>query len=1197
MGTAKRARISPPDFPIVGIGASAGGLDALKDFFSACSSAPGAAFVVVVHLAPDFESHMTSLLSRAAPMPVQQAADGMKVEVDHVYIIPPGKDLTIKGGFLRLAEREPNSLTIDIFLNSLAQDQKKRAAGVILSGELSDGSRGIRAIKECGGAAYAQDSRSAQHPHMPEAAAATGAVDEVLSPQDIARRLCSRSARSGRAPKEPALRDAALAGICDFLHDALKVDFSHYKKPTIMRRIQRRMDALNIPRIEDYASALKTLPGEGQILSDELLVHVTGFFRDPQAFETMKTRIYPELLGRRSPKIPVRVWVAGCATGEEAYSHAINLLEYLEEKGPPPPIQIFATDLDAGVVAKARRGFYSEKALARISPERRARYFTPMKGGRRIVKAIRDLCVFAKHDVARDAPFSNMDFISCRNLLIYIEPSLQKRILSLFHYALKSGGFLMLGSSETVAAASGQFDEVDKKASLYRKDSTVQVHPPEFTISSHKDDWARLPERRVGPPGSEPTGSELQAEVRRILINQYTPAGVLVDDAMDIVQAHGSTSRFLELPSGVVSTNLAKMAHADLSLAIRAAVQKAKTEDVAVVKKVRVRLRDEELDVQVDVIPVKSPQDRRRRYLVLFSPLPTSPSADTAQGRTQAQQLEFRQLRDELASAKEYVQSVAREHEFSDQEKRAARDDTASAVEEFHSMNEELEAAKEELQATNEELTTVNEELARRNAELRTAHDELSNLLASARIPILVLDNDMRIRRFTSAAETTFDLHRSDVGKQLSSLRLSIQLPDLKNEVAKVLRGQKEIALEVRDRQGRWYSLWIRPYQTSERKIEGVTLSLIDFTEKRNDLLTLQSSRDYAEAALDSRGVKMVILDSSLRIQRANKLFYASFRTSVAKARGRTLFQMGKGMWNVRPLREKLSALAREETPFTDYECEFDVPARGSRTMSISGRVVTHGAEKAKSLLITLEDVTPRKQAAEAAALRKSESRQRDFVANVSHELMTPITAIKGYSEALVAGALEIPNKRLKFAQIIEKHADRLTQLVEDLLQLSTSEAGHKKSADAVSLAAQLEKLLRELAPLARKRGISIRVKVSPVLKVAVNKSELNQILQNLILNAIKYNRSKGRIAIAAHVVGKRIIVSVQDTGIGVPKEDLTRIFDRFHRSANARALTERGSGLGLSIAKSILVAHGCRIWAESVQGKGTTFFFTLPKA
>ena len=1199
MGQPRRPRNTSQKFPIVGIGASAGGLEALKELFSACAPAPGAAFVVVVHLPSDFESHLSNILSHSTPMPVLEAADGMKVRVDHVYVIPPGKDMTIARGSLRLKEREPNSLTIDVFLSALAKDQKERAVGVILSGELADGSRGVREIKAEGGVAFAQDPRSAQHPHMPEAAAATGAVDRVLSPQDIARELVgllpSKAARR-RATKETPAQDATLEAICAFLRDVLKVDFSDYKKPTITRRVRRRMEALSIASMEEYASALKTLPGEGQILCDELLIHVTGFFRDPRAFQTMKTKVYPELLGSRSPKIPIRLWIVGCSTGEEAYSHAINLLEYLEEKGVPAPIQVFATDLDAGVVAKARSGFFSEKAAAPLSPERLARYFTPFKGGRRIVKAVRDLCVFAKHDITKDAPFSNMDFISCRNLLIYLEPVLQKRVLSTFHYALKPNGFLMLGSPETVADATSQFDEVDKKARLYAKIASAVALAPEFAISS-VGEWASLPERRAGPPAAQPTGSELQSEVSRILLNQYTPAGVLVDDAMDIVQTHGSTNRFLELPSGVVSTNLAKMAHADLALAIRAAVQRARTEDVAVKKKVRARLRDEELDVQVDVIPVKTPQDRRRRYLVLFTPLTTAPAADTRAGRTQAQQLEFQQLRDELHSAKEYVNSVSREQEATEREKRDARDETASAVEEFHSMNEELEAAKEELQATNEELTTVNEELARRNAELRTAHDELSNLLGSAQIPILVLDNDMRILRFTPAAETTFDLHRSDTGKQLTSLKLTVQLPDLKNEVAKVLRGQKATAQDVRDRQGRWYTLWIRPYLTSEKRIEGVTLSLIDFTETRNELLTLQSSRDYAEAALDTRKVSMVVLDSSLKIVRANKMFYDSFKTSAPKASGRTLFKLGKGMWNSRPLREQLLALSHDATPFTDYECEFDVPARGTRTLSISGRIVEHSVDEAKRLVVTIEDMTPRKQAAEAAALRKSEGRQRDFVANVSHELMTPITAIKGYSEALISGALDVPKKRLQFVQIIEKHADRLAQLVEDLLQLSTSETGHKSSWEAVPLADQIQKLLLGLGSTSRERRVSFRVRVAPGLRVAVNKSELSQVLQNLLENAIKYNRSKGRITIAASVVGKRVVVTVQDTGIGIPKEDLTRIFDRFHRAANARATTARGTGLGLSIAKSILAAHGCRIWAESALGKGTTFFFTLPKA
>ncbi|MFI5348920.1 MAG: sensor histidine kinase [Elusimicrobiota bacterium] len=352
-----------------------------------------------------------------------------------------------------------------------------------------------------------------------------------------------------------------------------------------------------------------------------------------------------------------------------------------------------------------------------------------------------------------------------------------------------------------------------------------------------------------------------------------------------------------------------------------------------------------------------------------------------------------------------------------------------------------------------------------------------------------------------------------------------------------------------------------------------------------------------AECALDALNVSIVILNSSLKIVRANKLFYQSFRNTSLRAEGRSLSQLCRGLWNVRPLRRKLLALAHDEAPFTAHECEVDVPARGTRTLTISGRPVAHGGGASRSLMIAIEDETLRKRTAETEALQKSEGRQRDFVANVSHELMTPITAIKGYSEALVAGALELPNKRLKFAQIIEKHADRLTQLVEDLLQLSTNEAGHKTSADTVPLLAHIKKHLMSVAPLARKRGISIRVRMSPELKVAVNKSELEQVFQNLLENAIKYNRTKGRISINASVVGKRIVVSIQDTGIGVPKEDLTRIFDRFHRAANARSKTERGSGLGLSIAKSILVAHGCRIWAESTQGKGTTFYFTLPKA
>jgi signal transduction histidine kinase len=352
-----------------------------------------------------------------------------------------------------------------------------------------------------------------------------------------------------------------------------------------------------------------------------------------------------------------------------------------------------------------------------------------------------------------------------------------------------------------------------------------------------------------------------------------------------------------------------------------------------------------------------------------------------------------------------------------------------------------------------------------------------------------------------------------------------------------------------------------------------------------------------AESVFETLNISLASVDSSMKIIRANKPFHWAFNLAPLKTRTRTLYHLGKGMWNAEPIREKLHALARDHKPFTDFECVFEIPLLGTRTLAISGLVAAHNPREKQTFLIVVQDVTSRKQSAEAAALQKSEARQRDFVANVSHELMTPITAIKGYSEALVSGALELPNKRLKFTQIIEKHADRLSQLVEDLLHLSTAEAGHKKSVDSVLLTEKIHQLTADLGPMARKRGISIRVKMNPDLRVAVNKPALRQILQNLFQNAIKYNRVNGRIVVGASVVGKRVVVTIQDTGIGIPKEDLTKIFDRFHRASNARATTERGTGLGLSIAKSILVGHGCRIWAESELGKGTTFFFTLPKA
>jgi|GEM_PF-2927627 len=681
-------------------------------------------------------------------------------------------------------------------------------------------------------------------------------------------------------------------------------------------------------------------------------------------------------------------------------------------------------------------------------------------------------------------------------------------------------------------------------------------------------EWAAMPERRVRPRASP--GPEFQEEVQRILLGRYTPAAVLVDDALNVAHVHGRVGAFLEVPGGPSSANLTTMARGELAAAIRTAILMAKSEDRTVSKTLRVPQNGRAADLTIEVVAVRSRSDRRRCYLVLFKP----ESAAAAESAGDQRQLPLAQ------------------------EVPAAGAEPRSAPEMLRRLNAQLAAAKEELRAANAELVAVNGELRRGNADLNATNDDLSNLLSSAQIPILMTDRNMRVRRYTPPAEGAFGLSPGDVGRPLSSLKLSIDAPFLKEAVRAVIAGFDARQFEVRGSGERWFSLWIRPYKTTASMIDGAVLSMSDVTEKRNGIRALEAARDYAEAIVDTVDDSLLILNPHLKVTSASRYYYELFRASPAEVEGRSIYELDGGLWSDPSLRERLSALAESETPFSGWEAEFDVPKLGRRTLTISGRVVPHHAQDERKLVVAIEDASLRKQAAEAAALRKSEARQREFVANVSHELMTPITAIKGYSESLVSGALEIPGRRLKFAQIIEKHADRLSQLVEDILQLSAYEAGRVRPAsEAALLRANVEKQVRGMAAAARGRAVSVRVQIPKTLRAAIDRDELAQVVQNLLANAIKYNRHRGRVHIRAHRIGKRVLVSVQDTGIGVPKADLPRIFDRFHRAENARLKTARGNGLGLSIVRSILVNRGCRIWAESVEGKGTVVSFTLPLA
>ncbi|MBI2384771.1 MAG: PAS domain-containing protein [Elusimicrobia bacterium] len=695
--------------------------------------------------------------------------------------------------------------------------------------------------------------------------------------------------------------------------------------------------------------------------------------------------------------------------------------------------------------------------------------------------------------------------------------------------------------------------------------------PPAPNGAAHVPaDLAAIPDRRSGVRAvADPT---LQEEVKRVLLSRYTPAAFLIDDAFNILHVQGRLPPPLLREPGAPASDLLRLVHEGLTIAIRAALLTAKSEDRSVRRLVRCPLDGGEVAVGIEVLSIRVETDRRRRYLVLFKL--DGAAMEGAPPNGGDAQLTFAETRGRPAKAS----AVPGERTSPDED--------------------ELAAVKREIQAANAELISVNQELRERNLQVSATIDDLSNLLASAEIPIIMLDMKMRIRRYTPPAEKAFGVGYSDVGRPISALKLNVDVPQLQEILRSVLSGFGPSHLEVCDQKDRWYSLWFRPYKTTENSIAGAVMSMIDITERKSGVRQLEMARDYAEAIVDTVNDSLLILNRNLKVVRASRSYYSLFSATPAEVEGRSVYELGRGQWNLPALRKNLSALASARTPFSNLELECVVPKLRTRMLAISGRVVPYESDSGINIVLVIEDVSLRKEAAEAAALRKSEARQRDFVANVSHELLTPITAIKGYAESLVSGALDIPHQRVKFTQIIEKHADRLSQLVEDLLQLSSHDAGRvRTAADTVNLRASVDRMVRSLTPVRRKRSVSIIVRVSKNLRVVMNRAELSQVIQNLCENAIKYNRKNGRVFIQARVVGRRAVVSVRDTGIGIPREDLPRIFDRFHRAENARRNTERGTGLGLSIVRSILTNRGCRVWAESDLGRGSIIFFTLPLA
>ena len=1025
-------------FPVVGIGASAGGLEAFGQLLAALPADTGMAFVLVQHLDPQHGSQLTELLSPHSKMPVITVEDCMPIEPNNVYVIPPKTSMVIEDGCLKLAEREAGlHLPIDIFLRSLASVQGSRAIGVVLSGNASDGSMGLRAIKAGCGLTFSQDEGSAKFSGMPRNAVASGAVDYVMPPADIGRELAQLgqhpsliAARFGESDggKRPQDGDGDLRRIFTLLSASTSVDFSHYKPSTMRRRIGRRMMVLRIDSLGDYVRYAEEHRAELDELYRDLLISVTSFFRDPAVFESLTKHLAERLNESGQPRREtIRVWVPGCATGEEVYSLAICLHELLEEKGLALPVQLFGTDISELALDRARRGSYSEIIAETVSAERLRRYFSKVDSGYQVVKQIREGCVFARHDLTKDPPFSRVDLLSCRNVLIYLDAATQRRVLPVFYYALQPAGLLLLGSAETTGAASELFTAVDKEQNIYGRKPGMARLGFDFLGAAQNGDLVRTAGRADGA-----AGADLHQRVDRLVQSKYAPDAVVVDGDLQIVQFRGHTSAYLDPTPGDASLNLLRMARESLVMPLRRVLQTAAEVRHSVKERGVLLDRDgRQEEISLEVTPLHGETPGERYWLVVFAPQQEaaradskaveaksgeSPAMERPAGEVDGHESRSLQLERELEETREYLRNLTEDHEAHVEELRAANEEARSSNEELQSTNEELSTTKEELQSANEELMTLNEELQNRNGELSAANSDLKNLLAAVSAAIVMVDSELRVRRFNPAAEKLLQLGSVDIGRPVGHLRGKISTPNLEKQVRQVMETLHTVEVETEDSEGHWYSITARPYRTLDDRIAGAVVTLQDIDLLKRGLQTAEEARDYAEGMIETVREPLIVLDADLRVQRATPAFYETFLVSREETQGRFLHDLGNGQWNQGRLRELIGAALFRDEAFQEYEVRHEFPHIGRRTMRLNGRRIPRHDSQARMLLLAIEDVTERREVAEIRFQRLFET-AKDGIVVVEAETETVLDVNPYFLQATGFARESIVSRKLKDAE------------------------------------------------------------------------------------------------------------------------------------------------------------------------------------
>jgi two-component system, chemotaxis family, CheB/CheR fusion protein len=1079
---------------------------------------------------------------------------------DRVYIIPPNRDLVLVGNNLKLSSRKKihgKYLPIDRFFQSLATHRQHRAIAVVLSGADGDGAIGLAAVKAAGGITFAQDIASSKFEGMPERAIATGCVDFILPPAAIAAELKIVSHHPDIAPLSQQQYQAVVAvnekdtldPIFSILRTKKSIDFTGYKPATLKRRIVRRMALHNLETWADYVGYLQTNAAELDELERDLLINVTSFFREPATFNALVTQVFPAMLAQKSPDGGLRIWVAGCSTGEEAYSLAICLLEYLGEREIQIPIQIFATDISETAIDRARTGIYKLGMMGGVSADRLRRFFVEVDGGYQICKSIRQLCVFAKQNLIADPPFSQLDLISCRNVLIYLGAQLQKRLIPIFHYALKSNSFLMLGTSESIGDFSDLFAPVDKKSKIYVRRSAPRSPYLRFNSSNRALE-------KVEPvmPIDEDSRSEndLHQAADRIVLDRYAPVGVAIDNDMNIVQFRGQTRNYLEPPTGKPSFNLFKMAKPEISVELRATIHQAKQQSVIVRQEgLQVKTADGVKTISIEVIPFKMGTDTRPYFLVLFqeSAIAISEAIAANLGSTKGQQTALEQentrLQQELTTTREYLETIIEEQESTNQALQVANEEVLSSNEELQSTNEELETSQEELQATNEELHTINEELNSRNVELNQINNDLQNLLSSINIPILMLDGELRIRRFTALAQQLFNLIPTDLGRPFSDIQPNMSIPDLGESILEVINTLATKEQEVQDRAGHWYSLRIRPYRTSDNRIDGVMIGLIDIDTLKRSATIVEAARDYANAIVETVRQPLLVLDADLRVIRANQCFYESFGLTPAQTEQQSLFELGRE-WDLSSLRPLLETVLDRDTEFQDFEIAQTLTNQSPRILLFSARKLRDHRQE-QSILLAIEEITARRQA--EAQIQNSLTEKEVLLREIHHRVKNNLQ--------IVSSLLSLQSNRVTDPQanaILQDSQNRVSAMasIHEILYQSANLSN-------LNFAEYIKTLVSNLfasysvnsgePTVGDRSAISLNVDVRSDANISVDRAVLcGLIINELVTNAIKHGfgeESHGEVSISliANAAENLLVLSVANNGRKLPSDfDISKV-------------------------------------------------------